>query len=210
LEQDRIRIENELEAVMTERQWVITQARKGAFTTNDMEYQISQLTFQEVTLKHELTTLGETININALNNWEENVSEFLANLITSVEELKIAAPHTSEEQLEIFVLKRRVIDTLVEHIEINRDRNLFVQIRLNPLDILRKDAESGGSTAGVQNFEVGTYTRIPDLYDRDNAVTTDLEESAAICTDFKFSCFSIIFNPCLCAPAWSSLFYSLV
>lgn len=34
-----------------------------------MEYQLSQLTFQEVMLKQELATLGETININALNNW---------------------------------------------------------------------------------------------------------------------------------------------
>ena len=53
---------------MTERQWVITKARKGVFTSSDMEYQLSQLTFQEVTLKQELATLGETININALNN----------------------------------------------------------------------------------------------------------------------------------------------
>ena len=101
-----------------------------------------------------LATLGETININALNNWEENVVEFLADLRASVEELKIVAPQTAEEQHEIFVLKKRVIDTLVERIEIDRDRNLFVQFRLNLLDILRKDAEGGGSTAGIQNFEV--------------------------------------------------------
>lgn len=61
------------------------------------------------------------------------------------------------------MLKKRVIDTLVERVEIDIDRNLFVQIRLNLLDILRKDAESGGSTAGVQNFEVGIYTRIHDI-----------------------------------------------
>jgi hypothetical protein len=53
---------------MTGRQWVITQARKSVFTSSDIEYQLSQLTFQEVTLKQELVTLGETININALNN----------------------------------------------------------------------------------------------------------------------------------------------
>jgi hypothetical protein len=61
------------------------------------------------------------------------------------------------------VLKKRIVDTLVERIEIDKDRNLFVQIWLNLLGILRKDAESGGSTAGVQNFEVGTYTRTHDI-----------------------------------------------
>jgi hypothetical protein len=125
LEQDRIRIENELEALMTERQWVITQARKGVFTSSDMEYQLSQLTFQEVTLKQELATLGETININALNNWEGNVVEILADLRAGVEDLKIVAPQTPEEQHEIFVLKKRVIDTLVERVEIDIDRNLL-------------------------------------------------------------------------------------
>ena len=160
LEQDQIRIENELEAVMIERRWAITHTRKGVFTTNNMEYQLSQLTFQEVTLKQELATLGKTININALNNWEENVAEFLADLRAGVEELKIVAPQTPEEQHEIFVLRKRVIDTLVERVEIDRDRNLFIKIRLNLLDILRKDAESGGSIAGVQNFEVGTYIHI--------------------------------------------------
>jgi hypothetical protein len=130
-----------------------------------MENQLSQLTFQEVALKQELTTLGETININALNNWEDHVVEFLDDLRTGVEELKDVAPQTNEEQHEVFMLKKRVIDTLVERIEIDKDRNLHVQIRLNLLDILRNDAESGGSTspAGVQNFEVGTYTRIHDI-----------------------------------------------
>ena len=89
--------------------------------------------------------------------------EFLIGLSAIVEELKIVAPQTPEEQHDIFVLKKRVIDTLVERVDIDIDRNLFVQIRLNLLDILRKDAESGGSTAGVQNFEVETYTRIHDI-----------------------------------------------
>lgn len=62
------------------------------------------------------------------------------------------------------MLKKRAIDTLVERVEIDIDRNLFVQIRLNLLDILRKDAESGGATAGVQNFEGETYTRIRSFH----------------------------------------------
>jgi len=53
--------------------------------------------------------------------------------------------------------------TDVERIEIDGDRNLLVQIRLNLLNIPRKDAESEGSTAGVQDFEGETYTRIQSL-----------------------------------------------
>jgi hypothetical protein len=95
-----------------------------------------------------------------LNNWEESVAEFIADLRTGVEDLKIIAPQTPEEQHEIFALKKRVIYTLGKRIEIAKDRNLFVEIWLNLLDILRKDAESGSSTAGAQNFEAEIYTRI--------------------------------------------------
>lgn len=157
LENDRVRIQNEIDAVLTERQWVITQARKGAFPVSDMEQQLSQLTFQEVTLKRELSSLGEAININALNDWEKTVTEFFADLKAGVDELKTVTPQTTEEQHEVFLLKKRVVDTLVERIEIDRERNLHVQIRLNLLDILRKDAQSR-TNAGVQNSEGEIYT----------------------------------------------------
>lgn len=52
------------------------QARKGAFPASDMEQQLNQLTFQEVTLKRELSSLGEAINISALDDWENTVTEF--------------------------------------------------------------------------------------------------------------------------------------
>ncbi len=51
--------------------------------------------------------------------------EFLIGLSAIFEELKIVAPQTPEEQHDIFVLKKRVIDTLVERVDIDIDRNLF-------------------------------------------------------------------------------------
>jgi hypothetical protein len=159
LHEDRLRIQNELDAVLTEHQWVITQARKGVFTVSDMEQQLNQLTFQEVTLKRDLSSLGEAININALENWEAAVGEYLADLKAGVEELKKVTPQTSEEQHEVFKLKKRIIDTLVERIEIDKERNLRVQIRVNLLDILGRDAN-----AGVQIREDEIYSHIPDLY----------------------------------------------
>ncbi len=157
LEEDRVRIQNEIEAVLTERQWVITQARKGALTASDMEQQLNQLTFQEVTLRRELSSLGEAVNITVLEDWEASVAEFLADLKAGVDELKTVTPQTPEEQHAVFLLKKRVVDTLVERVEIDKERNLHVQIRLNLLDILGKDARNG-TTAGVQNSEVETYS----------------------------------------------------
>jgi hypothetical protein len=179
LEKDRMRIHNEIDAVLTERQWVITQARKGTFPVSDMEHQLTQLTYQEVTLRRELSTLGEAININALENWEENVAEFLADLKAGVDELKTVAPQTPEEQHEIFLLKKRVVDTLVERIEIDKERNLHVQIRLNLLDILRKDARNE-TTAGVQNLY--PYTIIPRSSPSSRNLRVTISTGMPICT----------------------------
>ena len=159
--EETTRMQNELDAVLTERQWVITQARKGAFPVSDMEQQLNQLTFQEVTLRKELSSLGEAVNINALEDWESKVLEFLADLKAGVDELKTVTPQTPEEQHEVFLVKKRVVDTLVERIQIDRERNLQVQIRLNLLEIIGKDAQDE-SIAAVQFHEDGIYTRTPE------------------------------------------------
>lgn len=59
---EQIRIKNELEVILTDRKWVITQARKGSFTVFDMESQLATLTMQEVSLRRELSSLGQSIN----------------------------------------------------------------------------------------------------------------------------------------------------
>lgn len=91
-------------------------------TATDLEYQLGALTMQEISLKHELSSLGQAISINALNNWEASVNEYLADLQAGIEELNNAAPQTEEERQEIFRLKKRVVDTLVKRITIDRDR----------------------------------------------------------------------------------------
>jgi len=135
----------------------------GAFPVSDMEQQLNQLTVQEVTLRCELSSLREAININALEDWEASVAEFLADRKAGVDELKTVTPQILEEQHAVFLLKKQVVDTLVERVEIDQERNLHVQIRLNLLDILGKDTRNR-TTAGVRNSEVETYTHMPDMY----------------------------------------------
>jgi hypothetical protein len=43
-----------------------------------MEQQLIQLRFQVMALRSELSSLGEAVNINALEDWESKVVEFLA------------------------------------------------------------------------------------------------------------------------------------
>lgn len=154
LDADQARLENEIKALAEERQWVITQARKGKFTAFDMETQLNGLTMQEVNLKRELSSLGQAISINALNDWEAKVEEYFADLQAGIEGLKNAAPLLEEEQHEIFQLKKQVVNTLVDRVTINRDRELTVTLRLNLLKIL----EGGSNSGAVHLGEFGIYT----------------------------------------------------
>ena len=92
IHEERARIEKEMEALANERQSLITWARQGKITATDMENQLSAMILQEVSLKHELSSLGQRININSLNDWEEKFMEYLTDLQVGVEELKNAAP----------------------------------------------------------------------------------------------------------------------
>jgi DNA invertase Pin-like site-specific DNA recombinase len=159
LHEDRARIEKEIEALTTERQWLITQARKGNITAADMEYQLGAMTLQEVSLKREVSSLGQAININALNDWEAKLNEYLADLRAGIEELKNAAPQDGEERHSLFLLKKQMVDTLVERVTINKNREIKVEIRLNLLAILDEDAGSD-STSAAYTRRGGTYTRI--------------------------------------------------
>jgi site-specific DNA recombinase len=155
---DKARIENEIKAIMEERQWVITQARKGAFTTTDMERQLGTLTLQEVNLKRELSRLGQSIDIDSLDKWETKFEEYLADLKAGLDELKNAAPQNDEERHHVFLLKKQMIDTLVEHATINKNREVKVEIRVNLRAILDQDAASTmPGRAYIEKGEIYTH-----------------------------------------------------
>lgn len=155
LEEDESRIKKELEALAIERQWLITQARKATITSADLEYQLSAVTMQEVSLKRDLTSLGQAIDTNLLDNWEYKFNEYLADLQVAMDELKKAAPQTVEERHRVFLLKKRIVDTLLAEARIDQNREIHVTIRVNLLKIVEPDSESEDSSAAVQTRSGG-------------------------------------------------------
>lgn len=63
----------------------------------------------------------------------------------------------------MFMLKKQMIDTLVERVTINKNREIKVEIRLNLLAILDQDAESGNPNPGAYSRRGGIYTRIQSI-----------------------------------------------
>jgi site-specific DNA recombinase len=150
---DKEKIQQEIDALIMERQRVITWARKGAITDADMEYQLTTLTLQEMNLKKELASYGEVIEFSKLDNWEETAKEYFLDLCAGLASLN-CIPETEEDKDEIFQFKRNIIKTLVNRVVIDERRNLQVEIRVNILDLLKR-----ASTPEFSEVQTaGTYT----------------------------------------------------
>ena len=72
------------------------------------------MTMHDLELKRELSTLGQVINIDRLDQWEVKVMDHPQDIQTGIEALNNAAPLYFEGQHETFVLKKEIVDTLVE------------------------------------------------------------------------------------------------
>jgi site-specific DNA recombinase len=131
------RLQEELDSLAMERQWVITRARKGLITDDDMEYQLSALSLQELHLKREMMTMSETARLSALDNWEDTAREYLATLYEGLEELN-AEPETKEDCHELFQMRRQIVLALVEKVLIGKDRKLTVVFKLDVLSLLNQ------------------------------------------------------------------------
>jgi DNA invertase Pin-like site-specific DNA recombinase len=146
---DRELIEKELNTLFINRQWVITRARKGAILETEMEQQLSSMSIREVELKKQLTAVDEAIDMRLLIDWEAKVMQYFGDLQEGIRALN-HIPDAPDEQLHVCELKRRIIETLVEKINVDRNHQFTVTIRLHILGILESSIENnGGTTSGT-------------------------------------------------------------
>ena len=147
LEDELAGLAGKLDQLVTERQWVITQARRGRITEKDMEFQLGQIELQEQTL---LSAMGkyEAIQIardqaNALTNWADqylsNIQKGIAALEVDVEKLDTTSfntlyvelsasmfldkfPGDRKGQLKWAILeeKQKIVRTLIDKVIVGR------------------------------------------------------------------------------------------
>lgn len=141
------KFEHELDVLLNDRQWVITQARKGGMTEDEMDQRLNDMSVQEVALRQALAATSEVLPATKLENWEEHLAEYLADIQEGLRALN-TTPASRQEEIEINHLKRRAIETLVEKVTVDRERRLTVTIRVNLLQILDPSLGNGGSNSG--------------------------------------------------------------
>jgi len=144
----------ELDVLTMERQWVITQARKGRITNEDMDYQLTGLNIQELSIKKKLNNHQEVDITSKLKDWEGITKNYLENLTEGLDWIN-KAPLSEEERVEKFQVKQKLIRVLVEKIVIDKDRHISITIAMDLLSIIAAQSRA----VHIQPAE--TYTRTP-------------------------------------------------
>lgn len=127
-EQDQL--QREIDDIIIQRQWVITQARTGKITQADMDHQLTALVMQEISTRARLADSQRIIEIAFAGQWEQEARGFLADVKAGIAAINLV-PETEDERREAFELKRFAVRQLVERVTIHRDRDLSVTIKLD-------------------------------------------------------------------------------
>jgi hypothetical protein len=96
--------------------------------------------------QNSVTAIQEAIDARLLIDWESKVRQYFVDLREGIQALN-RVPDTPAEQLRVCELKRQIIETLVEKINVDRNYQFTVTIRLHILGILENSSENTGGTA---------------------------------------------------------------
>lgn len=132
---ERERIARRLDDLASERQWVITQARKGMITTADMGMQLGALDMEEAFTRGELVEVNFAYEAAAMADWEPVARAYLEDLRLGVESLE-TEPQTEAERDALFRLRRRAVLNLIERVNIGAERKMSVIFRIDALSLL--------------------------------------------------------------------------
>ena len=125
----------ELQEQFIYRQEVITEARKARRVDADFDKQMSELYDIEEQLKRKLAAVEQKMDTYVGIDWGTKINDYVAGLQAGIEEMNSATPQTPEEQHRNFLLKKELVDELVEEAIIDGKRDIQVQFRVKIIDL---------------------------------------------------------------------------
>ena len=125
----------ELQEQFIFRQQVITEARKARRDDDKFDEQMSELSEIEEQLKRKLSVVEKKMETFVGMDWGTKINDYVAGLQAGIEEMNSATPQTPEEQHRNFLLKKELVDELVEEAIIDGKRDIQVQFRVKIIDL---------------------------------------------------------------------------
>jgi site-specific DNA recombinase len=122
------RLGSQIEQLALERQRVITWARKGLMTEDDLEMQLAVLSNQESEIKRELAEKQLLLGNRA--DGLIRVAESFRRQVMAGWEAVNSIPATPEQERLQFEFRRRIVQGIVERVDINPDKTVRVHARI--------------------------------------------------------------------------------
>ncbi len=93
--------------------------------------QINALYEKERGAQRRLTTIERAKDDFAKLDLEEQIEKYVADLQSEMSELINTNPQTPEEKHQVFLLKKRIVDTVLEEARIDENREIQIEYRTN-------------------------------------------------------------------------------
>ena len=140
-QQNLQRVRDEQLAGTKERQEFITHALVTRMDDDEFGGKMAVYYEKEAQLKRRETAIQEEMNTYADLDFDARVNAYVKDLQAGLEELNSTNPQTPEERHALFLMKKRLVDTLLEEAVINGNRQIQIKFRadlVNLVDINRK------------------------------------------------------------------------
>ena len=129
MQQDELRLQEEIKKLNAERQEFITKACKAQMPDEEFTPQIREHYDRELRVQRRLTAIEQEENAFTQLDLEEQVKKYVAELQVEMSELIHANPQISEERHQVFLLKKRIVDSVLAEASIDENRQIHVKFR---------------------------------------------------------------------------------
>jgi len=129
MKRDELQLHEEIKKLNAERQEFITKARKGQISEEEFTPQIRVMYDQELGVKRRLITIEKEKDAFEKLDLEEQLKTYVAELQSEIARLITTNPQTLDEQHQVFMLKKRIVDTVLSEARINERREIQIKFR---------------------------------------------------------------------------------
>jgi len=144
MQQEELHLQEEIKKLTAERQEFITKARKEQMPDEEFTPQISALYDKELGVRRRLTAIEHKKDAFTKLDLAEQVKQYVAYLQVEMAELINANPQTPEERHQVFLKKKRIVDTILVEARIDENREIHIKFRTDLLN-------HAGSTQAVDD-----------------------------------------------------------
>ena len=150
-QQNLQRVRDEQLAGTKERQQFITHALVTRMDDDEFGGKMAVYYEKEAQLKRRETAIQEEMNTYADLDFDARVNVYVKDIQAGLEELNSGNPQTSEERHALFLMKKRLVDTLVEEVVIDGSRQIQVKFRADLVNLVSGNKKGTGSLGDSEN-----------------------------------------------------------